>query len=428
MKTTKQRAWRALIWIFGAVFIAFLLSGCASMNSSKEELQSVGENEGIVVGSVLLTLPQEKANESAWAFLRGRKAGGVEYQVMVDKFDPAAAARNFIQSFGFFDKSYYLQATLGKEVYFVKKLPAGKYWIRNIGPIGPFVPTDMLFRLELAFDVKPQTLSYIGKLVVTLPDRLGFDSRVEFTVQDAQQEMIARLGNDYLAILPNAVKQLAGHDQSSNIVPEITITSAGAVRGVISGDKYTSPRKWFSVQVPTSSNSFGVPFSINDDSLNTPDANYDLVTFSVKDFGELLIAGVDYFPDEFIEKEMNSDDHRTVLSKLSNMALHIARHGQGFPIKPKAVEEMYLDTPYGEALFRIYMAEKGSLLARTTGRSMPTAADTLDTLIAVIVAKQKNNFIYAIAENDAESDGTDRNKEALKERIQLVFASMAVHR
>lgn len=205
------------------------------------------------------------------------------------------------------------------------------------------------------------------------------------------------------------------------------LTGCASAHGVISGDKYISPRGWFSVQVPKSSNPFTVPFSIKDDTLNTPDANYDLVTFSVKDFGELLIAGVDYFPDNFIETNMKLNDHRTVLSKLSRMALHIARQGQGFPIEPKVVEEKYLSTPYGEALVRVYFVEKSSLLVSATERR-PTAADTSDTVIAVMVAMQKNDFIYAIAENDAESDGTGRNKEALKERIQGFFTSIAVHR
>ena len=149
------------------------------------------------------------------------------------------------------------------------------------------------------------------------------------------------------------------------------LAGCASVRGVISGDKYTSPRSWFSVQVPTSSNLFRVPFSIKDDSLNTPDANYDLISFSVKDFGELLIAGVDYFPDDFIEREMKPDDYRTALSKLSNMAINIARHGQGFPTKPKVAEERYLDTPYGEALLRVYMVEKGSLLVQIKGGNPP---------------------------------------------------------
>ena len=54
----------ALIWI----------SGCATMISTKEELQNLLENEGVVIGSVLLTVEKGPESESGWAFLKGSKA------------------------------------------------------------------------------------------------------------------------------------------------------------------------------------------------------------------------------------------------------------------------------------------------------------------------------------------------------------------
>ena len=104
-----------------------------------------------------------------------------------------------------------------------------------------------------------------------------------------------------------------------------------------------------------------------------------------------------------------------------------ATHRRGLPIKPKVVEETYLSsTLHGESILRIYMAEKGSLLQRSSEGS-PTALDTFDALIAVIVAKKKNYYVYAIAENDFESSGTDKNKQALKQRAQSFFESIVVH-
>ena len=167
-----------------------------------------------------------------------------------------------------------------------------------------------------------------------------------------------------------------------------------------------------------------MPFSIQDKSVNEQDPNYDLVIFWVNGFGELLIAGVDYFSDDVLDKNVKQHDSRTVLSKLASAALYMER---GFPTRPKVVEDTYLSTPYGEALLRVYMAEKGSMQISAMGRR-PTAADTFDTLIAVIVVLQKNNFIYVMAENDNEGQGTDRNKEALKREAQAFFSSIVVHR
>ena len=98
--------------------IVFLLSGCASMTSSKEELQSIEANEGVVIGSILLTVAQGDTNESGWAFLQGRKAGDLEYAVTFSEKK---------ESFTLFNTTYTLPAIPEKEAFFVKNLPAGYY-------------------------------------------------------------------------------------------------------------------------------------------------------------------------------------------------------------------------------------------------------------------------------------------------------------
>ena len=208
----------------------------------------------------------------------------------------------------------------------------------------------------------------------------------------------------------------------------IYLTGCATAGGVIAGDRYTSPRGWFSVQVPKSSNLHGVRFTIKDDTQNSHDANYDVVTFSAKDFGESFIVGVDYFPDDVIAKNrMREEGHRTVLSKLSNMALGIARQGQGYPSKPKVIKEEYLSTPYGEALFRLYLAEKGSTIVEIkSGGGMPPVAKALDALIAIVVTMQKNNFIYAISESADDGASIDSSKDESKKRIQSFFATITV--
>jgi hypothetical protein len=204
----------------------------------------------------------------------------------------------------------------------------------------------------------------------------------------------------------------------------LTLSACATTQGKIADGKYYSARGWFSVPIPRASNWAQAPFAVEDISVNQPVVgDFDLVAFWVKDFGEVLIASVRHIPEDVLVK-MKQDDDRTVLSNLAYKSLYDWRDNlpKSLPVKPKVVEDTYLNTSHGEAILRVYMAEKGSLLAKATGRR-PTAADTFDTLIAVILVKQKNHYICAIAENDAKNDS-----ETLKVRVKSFFESMLVHR
>ncbi len=202
----------------------------------------------------------------------------------------------------------------------------------------------------------------------------------------------------------------------------LPLSAGAAMQGKIADGKYYSAGGWFNVPIPKSSNSAQVPFSI-EDKIITNISQASNVIFSVKEFGEILIAGVEHISDD-LKNYFRMIDDLTLLSNFANMVFPYREMGfnQDFPTRPKIVEETYLDTPYGKAFSPIFLAEKGSLLVPATGPA-PTAADTL---IAVIVVKQKDRIIYAIAENDAEGGGTDRNKEALKQRGRSFFTSIAV--
>ena len=61
---------------------AILMTSCAApMASTKEELQSLSENEGVVIGSILFIAVKGVENESGWAFLRGIKTDDLEWTV-----------------------------------------------------------------------------------------------------------------------------------------------------------------------------------------------------------------------------------------------------------------------------------------------------------------------------------------------------------
>ncbi len=195
-------------------------------------------------------------------------------------------------------------------------------------------------------------------------------------------------------------------------------------RGTVSGNVYSSSRNWFSVNLPKSSNMANIPFSIKDTSVSLPNVdNYDLVTFEVKDFGEVLIACVGSIPNNVTDIIKETDD-QTLLSNLANKALDDWRD---FPIEPKVVEESFLTTSHGKSLLRFYKAENGSLLMRSSG-SDTISLSNFDTSIAVIVAKNNNHFVYAIAENDIESSAMDKKNDVLKRRLQSFFDNIIVTR
>ena len=159
-----------------------LLSACGSMVSTKEELQSVGENEGIVFGSFVINVEKGEQNESGWAFLKGQKAGDATYSVIVSErgFNPIKGR-------------YVIRSTPGKEDVFVKKLPAGDYQIEKISKDGF---TNLGVNLRVNFRVTPKQTNYIGRLTVQFPDRIVVGSRVRADVTDAQQETVQKLGSE----------------------------------------------------------------------------------------------------------------------------------------------------------------------------------------------------------------------------------------
>lgn len=176
--------------------MALQVSGCATMNSTSDELQTVAENEGIIIGSIEIVVAEGNANDG-WT--KGRKAGELEYTLNV--------AQHGLNPF---QETYTLPATPGKEAFFVKKLKSGRYEILNLQPTGWLAPTNLYFPLKLKFEVMPQQTSYIGKLVVQLPARIGYGSHFDFSVVNAMDYTLAQLRGDYPSLADKPVILLAG--------------------------------------------------------------------------------------------------------------------------------------------------------------------------------------------------------------------------
>lgn len=193
------RRWTAQASLPALVAVALalsgtMISGCGSMVSSKEELQRVSADEGIVVGSFLINVEKGEENESGWAFLKGQKAAAATYTVLMSE-----------RSLNPFATKYNIRVTPGQEEFFVKKLRAGDYEIKKIQKEGF---SSLELNLKATFTVVPGQTSYIGRLEVTFPDRIMVATRTFTAIVDAQQEAIAALKDKREDLGSSVVKSL----------------------------------------------------------------------------------------------------------------------------------------------------------------------------------------------------------------------------
>ncbi len=192
------------------------------------------------------------------------------------------------------------------------------------------------------------------------------------------------------------------------------ILSAKRLKSSLSKGTHTSPRGLFSVPVPEASNWAGVPYQIQEET-EPGERNYDTVVFSVKDFGQLMLASVRQIPQAALDN-MAKDEPQNVLKNLAQKALYDWR--QNFPEEPQVFLEDFVSTPHGQAILRLYNAPRGSLLQRLEGGS-GKGPQPFDAVIAVMLAKRNNLDIYAIAEDDHEPVG-------LEKRLKELFTSITV--
>lgn len=172
--------------------------------------------------------------------------------------------------------------------------------------------------------------------------------------------------------------------------------SCAMAQGAIEGGEYRGPNGVLSIRIPKASNWAGVPYAVTN--LNTPgNSEHDRVMFHVGDFGTYVVAGVGWIPADSAAL-MDKDDPRTVLRNLSQATLMQWR--KDLSALPAVAQESFVDTPHGQAIVRVYRAEKGSFLARAQGRR-PTREDTFDTNIASMLARRGFAVVYVLAQNDS---------------------------
>jgi hypothetical protein len=194
-----MKMWRAIPALIGLASVA----GCVStMISTGEELQSVAEDEGVVIGSILVSTEKEPERDSP--------LGGLFMGLMAERMDWSIL---IWEETGFnpFKGSYRIVAKPASEEVFIKKLPVGRYRIDRIETIlgGGRAEDTLAFALAVHFSVKPRQVTYIGKLAVDLPYRVRMGSPVKIRIVDAQEEAAERLRSAHPSIIGKAAKGLA---------------------------------------------------------------------------------------------------------------------------------------------------------------------------------------------------------------------------
>ena len=166
------------------------------MTSSKEELQSIGENEGVVFGSFVINVEPSEGSESGLGFLKGQKAANATYAVIFAKSELNPLKQRYV-----------IRARPEKEAVFIRKLPVGQYQIEKISKEG-FTNLELELR-NVNFRVMPKQTTYIGKVIMQFPNRIMAGSPVRVNVADAEQEATDSLRGEHEKSLSRVVKELA---------------------------------------------------------------------------------------------------------------------------------------------------------------------------------------------------------------------------
>ena len=158
----------------GHLVVAALFCVCTAASA-----QDRADQEGIVIGTVVVKVADPVANSS---FLRGAR-----------KLDKIKWALAISRSEGFDFSNRYVKVASGSEEHFLLKLKAGSYRFDQLAAQGF---ANFYFLVDARFDVTPKSVTYIGKLEITIPYRM-YSGPIAFNLLDNQEETVAALRDNH---------------------------------------------------------------------------------------------------------------------------------------------------------------------------------------------------------------------------------------
>jgi hypothetical protein len=186
---------------YAIILIAIFISqfGCTfkTLQMTKEEIQQPKDTEGIIIGSIFVEA-KEPESDSGWqTFWKGKKASDFKYKFLVSKIDD-------------YKDSYQIIVDPNNEKTFISKLNSGDYHIWRIWVV--YVSDYLYTDTDIRFTVTPQKETYIGKLVVSFPERVKMFSKFVMKIEDAQAAAVAQVKKE-VALDENMVLKSLMHVQ-----------------------------------------------------------------------------------------------------------------------------------------------------------------------------------------------------------------------
>ncbi|AEF99270.1 hypothetical protein [Methylomonas methanica] len=166
------------------ILLAIIFSSCAiQRNGAMQNIEKLEPGEGVVFGSVLIK-NDLKNEKRSWGGLLG-------FLTEIDTSD--FNYRLFVYKENFSIIPYLsLDLELNREKNFIYKLENGKYCMKELIPIQKGFPfaDSLTIPVNSCFFVSNGAIYYIGKLFISIPEKIQTGSGVDLHVTDERDESI----------------------------------------------------------------------------------------------------------------------------------------------------------------------------------------------------------------------------------------------
>jgi hypothetical protein len=169
--------------------LVLLLFGCAAtmqMQMPVQDVSQIAQNEGIVIGSVLMKGGKDILGRKGW-------------RLDVYGIDPNLNNFSLDVEHG------------GEETVFVTKMLAGQYRFARLTQLGF---SNAYADIDVPFTAHPAQTTYVGRMVIEFPSGLiGAGSEFLVEVEDVKEQTIASAEKTYGNLVRDAVTYLMGEEQ-----------------------------------------------------------------------------------------------------------------------------------------------------------------------------------------------------------------------